>query len=289
MCWTCPFKLRWSRGHIHNSSYYHHQIGSNLSHCCHIFSWLCAWGGCTIICCWFCIYIPGQLGFVSFIIVQSYDACKWSSTLWPDGCIRLFAHYIISLSSLCWCIWRYWTSKMLVRYILSECKSEIKSIFLVTFCAIYGVVCIQLTHLSYGDCENTCTLSYYHHQIGSVSHLPLFRSWNNGMRCMSFYILIKVIPYRYEWIGSIFTLIFLAWNMSWCVVSIFFLICHYLQHYTAQSALKTFLQNIIYCKNIFIEVNSCWQQSILQYMLLQNYHNRLPHFVSMSPNSSWDE
>ena len=34
-------------------------------------------------------------------------------------------------------------------------------------------------------------LSYYHHQIGSMNYYPLFRvrSWNNGMRCMSFYIL----------------------------------------------------------------------------------------------------
>ena len=36
------------------------------------------------------------------------------------------------------------------------------------------------------------TLSYYHHQIGSMNYYPLFRvrSWNNGVRCMSFYILI---------------------------------------------------------------------------------------------------
>ena len=35
------------------------------------------------------------------------------------------------------------------------------------------------------------TLSYYHHQIGSMNYYPLFRvrSWNNGVRCMSFYTL----------------------------------------------------------------------------------------------------
>ena len=34
----------------------------------------------------------------------------------------------------------------------------------------------------------------YHHQIGSMTHLPLFRvmSWNSGMCCMSFYILILI-------------------------------------------------------------------------------------------------
>ena len=38
---------------------------------------------------------------------------------------------------------------------------------------------------------NIYTLSYYHHQIRSMNYYPLFRvrSWNNGVRCMSFYIL----------------------------------------------------------------------------------------------------
>ena len=57
---------------------------------------------------------------------------------------------------------------------------------------IYGAVCIQLTNQSYDDCKNTCTLSYYH-QIGSITHLPLFivRSWSNGMPCISFYVLMQ--------------------------------------------------------------------------------------------------
>ena len=42
------------------------------------------------------------------------------------------------------------------------------------------------------DSENIYTLSYYHHQIGSMNSYPLFRvrSWNSGVRCMFFYILI---------------------------------------------------------------------------------------------------
>ena len=75
-----------------------------------------------------------------------------------------------------------------------ECVSRIKSILSIIFHAIYVAVCIQLTQFFYDDCENMCTLSYYHqHQIGSMTHLPLFRVrlWNNGMRCMSFYILVN--------------------------------------------------------------------------------------------------
>ena len=43
--------------------------------------------------------------------------------------------------------------------------------------------------------------SYYHHQIGSMMPLPLFsvRSWNNGMRCMYFYILIDSDVTRAPW------------------------------------------------------------------------------------------
>ena len=58
LIWTGPFKFRWSRGYIYNSSYYRNQIGSvNLSQCCHIFPWLCALSCCTTICCRFHIYI----------------------------------------------------------------------------------------------------------------------------------------------------------------------------------------------------------------------------------------
>ena len=76
-----------------------------------------------------------------------------------------------------------------------QCVSKIKSILSIIFNAIYGAVCIQLTHFSYDDCENMSTLSYHFKQIGSMTHLPLFRIWscNNGMRCMSFL-------YYFEWL-----------------------------------------------------------------------------------------
>ena len=42
-------------------------------------------------------------------------------------------------------------------------------------------------------------LSYYHYQISSMNYYPLFRvrSWHNGMRCISLYILMKL------WYGRI--------------------------------------------------------------------------------------
>ena len=44
------FKYRWLKGYIKGSCFYHNQIGSiHLSHCFHIFPWLCAWDVCYII------------------------------------------------------------------------------------------------------------------------------------------------------------------------------------------------------------------------------------------------
>ena len=73
-----------------------------------------------------------------------------------------------------------------------ECVSKIRVVLSIIFHAIYGAVCIQLTHFSYDDCENICT-SHYHQPFGSMTHLPLFRvrSWNIGMRWMCFYILVR--------------------------------------------------------------------------------------------------
>ena len=56
-----------------------------------------------------------------------------------------------------------------------ECVSKMKSILSIIFHAKYGALRIQLTLFFYDDYENMCTLSYYHHQIGSITHLPLFR------------------------------------------------------------------------------------------------------------------
>ena len=45
-----------------------------------------------------------------------------------------------------------------------------------------------------GDINGRYTLSYYHNQIGSMNYYPLFRvrSWNNGVRCIFFCILMEI-------------------------------------------------------------------------------------------------
>ena len=114
------------------------------------------------------IYISGTLGPCFCYWCSVYGICKWSDTLWPVGRVRLFADYTISLSALCILIWRHWTTKMLVRYVL-PCVSMIKTILSVILYSIYGAVCLQLTQFSCDDRGNVCTLSYYHHQTGSMN------------------------------------------------------------------------------------------------------------------------
>ena len=74
-----------------------------------------------------------------------------------------------------------------------ECVSKIRHIPSVIHYTIRGAVCFQFTHFPSDDWENIYTLSYYHHQSGSMNYYPLFRvrSWNNGVRFMSFCILSK--------------------------------------------------------------------------------------------------
>ena len=137
------------------------------------------------------IYIPGTLGPCFHYWCSVYGICKWSDTLWPVGRVRLYADYTISLSSLCRHIWRHWTTKMLVRYMLPSVCLRLRQFSQLSYIQYMGLCIFSLPN-SPVMIVRMCTLSYYHHQTGSMNHQPLFRvrSWNNGMRCMSYYVLM---------------------------------------------------------------------------------------------------
>ena len=139
----------------------------------------------------YCIYIPGKPGLCFHYHCAVYDECNYSDTFWLADRVYLFVHYTISLSSLCKLIWGNWTYKMPVRYILSSVWVRL-SIFSHLSIMQYMGLCVFSLPISLVMIERIYTLSYYHHQIGSMNYYPLFRvkSWNNGMRCMSLHILI---------------------------------------------------------------------------------------------------
>ena len=94
------------------------------------------------------ICIPGNIGFVSLLLCSLVMRTNNLSTLWPSGRIHLFAHYSTWLSSLCRRIWRNWTSKMLVRYILSSLCLRSREFFQLFFMQYMGTLvfsfCISL-------------------------------------------------------------------------------------------------------------------------------------------------
>ena len=194
MCSIGPFQFRWMKGYIHCQCYYHNQIGSiHLSRCYRIFPGLCAWEVCYIILCHLLHIHSGKIG-----ILFSFLLC---SLRW----VEIFGYILACILYLFVCTLHHLIIIIVQTYLKTlnlknacqiyfvECVSKIKHILSVIHYTICEAVRFQFTHLSCDDWENVYTLSsYYHHKIGSMNHYPLFRvrSWNNGMHCMSLYMLI---------------------------------------------------------------------------------------------------
>ena len=120
------------------------------------------------------IYISGTLGpcfnyLCSVYWCSVYGICKRSDTLWPAGRVRLSADYTISLSSLCRLIWRHWTDKLLVRYMLPSVCLRLRLFSQLSFIQYMGLCVFSLPN-SPVIIGRMCTLSYYNHQIGSMNH-----------------------------------------------------------------------------------------------------------------------
>ena len=97
--------------------------------------------------------------------------------------------------------------------IFVECMSKIKHIFSVIHYTIYGAVCFQFTDFHWDDRENI----HFVLLSSNRKYYPLFRvrSWNNGMRCMSLFILMN------SWYGQIASwdirvLVVFAPNLALC-------------------------------------------------------------------------
>ena len=173
--------------------YYHHQITSiNLTHCYSIFQWLCACDVCYIIFCHLLHIHSGNTGILFSLLLCSL---WWVQIV---GCVfacRLYSFvYNIISSSLCKLIWRHLIYKMHVRYILSSVWVRLSILSQLSIIQYMGL-CVFSLPISLVMVKRIYTLSYYHHQIGSMNYYPLFRvrSWNNGVRCMSLYNLTSYI------------------------------------------------------------------------------------------------
>ena len=122
---------------------------------------------------------------------------KWSRTLWPDGVFVLcILHYINSIIMQTYLkLLNFWNACQVYSI---KSMTMIKPILSIIFRALYGL-CVCSVPISH-DCENMCTWSYYHHQIGSMNHLPLFRVWI----WKKWYVLdVLLCPYCIKLIGML--------------------------------------------------------------------------------------
>ena len=121
MCSTGPFQYRWLKGFIYSSCYYHHQIGSiHLSHCYHIFPWLCVWDVCYIIFCYLLHIHSGKTGNLFSLLLCS---------LWWVQIIG----YVLS--------WRSYSFVCTVHHLIIIMQINLKTLNFYNACQIYYVEC----------------------------------------------------------------------------------------------------------------------------------------------------
>ena len=129
MCSPGPFQLRWLKGYVYNSCYYHHQIGSiNLTHCYHICPWLCAWDVCFIIFRYVLQMHSGKTGILFSLLLCS---------LW---CVKIVG-YILAYRS-------YSFIGTLHHLIIVIVQTYLKTLNSYNACQLYFVECVWLNIFS---------------------------------------------------------------------------------------------------------------------------------------------
>ena len=76
--------------------------------------------------------------------------------------------------------------------IFVECVSKIRYMLSIIHYKIRGAVCFQFNHFPCDDRENihACLIIIIKSEVWTITHCLGVRSWNNGVRCMSFCTLI---------------------------------------------------------------------------------------------------
>ena len=184
-------------GYIYSSCYYHRQIGSiHLSHCYHIFPWLCAWDVCYIIFCHLLHIRSGKTGNLFFIIIVQFMVsanigirfglqivlvCLYSTPSHYHHCENLSEGI-----ELIKCLSRYILSSVWVRLNIFSPLSIIQYVG-----CMFSVYPLPLWWLrEYIYIYILCLIITIKSEVWTITHCFFsVRSWNNGIRYMSVYIL----------------------------------------------------------------------------------------------------
>ena len=201
--WECmfstgPFQYRWLKGYIYSSCIII-IIKSEVStfpiviiffRCCvpemFVISYSVTYG----------IYVPGKPGICFHYYCAVYDECKYSDTFWLADRTRLYVQYTISLSSLCKLIWRHWTYKMPVRYILSSVWVRL-SIFSPLSIIEYVGLCVFSLPIPLVVIERLyilCLIIIIKSEVWTITHcLGLGHETMVCTVCLSIFLLIVVV------------------------------------------------------------------------------------------------
>ena len=112
------------------------------------------------------IYIPGTLGPCFHYWCSVYGICKWSDTLVMFVCLQITTshhHHYADLSEGIELL------KCLVSYMLPSVCLRLRQFSQLSFVRYMGLCVFSLPN-SPAMIMRMCTLSYYHHQIGSMNH-----------------------------------------------------------------------------------------------------------------------
>ena len=171
MCSTGPFKYRWLKGYIYSSCYYHHRIGSiHISHCFHIFPWLCAWDVGYIIFCHLLYIHSWKTGNLFSLVLCSL---WWVQIVGYVLACRSYS-FVCTLHHLIIIIVQTLSEDIELIKCLSDiiCRvCKIKHILSVIHYTICGAVCFQFTHFLCDDWENIVVVVFYWHIRVWVSRL----------------------------------------------------------------------------------------------------------------------
>ena len=139
-----------------------------------------------------CIYVTGKPGICFRYHCALYDECKYSDTCWLADRTRLFVQYTISLSSLCKIYLKALNLWNACQIYFVECVSKIKifsplsiiqHVGLYVFSLPISLVMIERIYI-------LCLIIIIKSEVWTYNSLFRVRSWNNGVRCMSSYILM---------------------------------------------------------------------------------------------------
>ena len=132
------------------------------------FSWLRAWDVCCIIFCRLLHKHSWKTGILFSLLLCSLwwvQIVGYVLTCRSCSFVCTLHHLIIVIEP----IWRHWTYKMPVRFILSSVWVRL-SMFSQLSIIQYMGLCVFSLPISLVMIEIIYTLSYYHHQIGSMNY-----------------------------------------------------------------------------------------------------------------------